>query len=207
MNLYQLEWQKKRKQDPVYQAALEQRRIEKQAIYKERREQRYQRYLAMMNERRRQDPAYREMNVLRQRELYRERMKDPTYRARKNADQKEYKYTRYSIDPKYREHLNRYGRNHQRKRNLDPAYRARQKELQRKWKEIKRQDPIYLMQVRMRAIEYNKANPEKRYITHLKRRIRKKLLKDPNYQNTLGQAVLVQLEQLGFPASVLKGVF
>jgi hypothetical protein len=206
-NLYLQEWLKKHKQDPAYQAALEQQRTEKQAIYKERREQRYQRYLAKMNERRRRDPIYRERNVLRQRELRRERIKNPANRAKKNAYQKEYTYMRYSLGPEYREHLNKYSRDRQRKLKLDPVYREYQRELQRKWKEMKRQDPLYRMRERLRAVEYNRANPEKRYLTHKKRAVRKKLLKDPNYQQMLNQAVLAQLEQLGFPASVLRGVF
>jgi hypothetical protein len=68
-------------------------------------------------------------------------------------------------------------------------------------------DPLYRMNHQIHARKQYEKNILKRRAYSRTYAIRKKLLKDPNLETKLAQAVLVQLRQLGFPTSVLKGVF
>jgi hypothetical protein len=225
LKLYQREWKEKRKKDPNYYLMHE---------HKKRKERYWQdpEYRAMERAKQRawkqekmKDPLYREQNNAWNRLSYRRLMSNSTYcmyyneRKRKERqrlrDKDPIEYlriqnergrmhyaVRYKYDPVFRAKQNK----RIKERKLDPIFNTHFKEQAKKNYLIRMQNPLYRARYREYHQEWCRTHREQYLQTKRRYRARQKLLRDPMIQEKLAQAVLVQLEQLGFPTSVIKGI-
>jgi hypothetical protein len=153
--------------------------------------------------------------------MQRERARSPERKRQKNN----YRKQRWARDPEWRallkSHSSRWAaenreyvnlrdrlRRHSKPRKIrvkkEPIYRG--SEYQKMMRDKRMENPEYRVYISMKRKLWRETHRQEAWLQTRRYTFRKKLLSNPNIHRILAQAVLAQLEQLGFPASVLRGV-